>query len=712
MSNTKPNSSQITYDSGLNKQDLNNILDTVVPIEDYAALRLYNGRAKQVRVIADGITGFFKLVTAGDDNGGTIIRQGSTINNDGTIRQGTGDKRWKRVFDGAVNVKWFGAIADSTSSTSGTDNSSSFQKAFDAGNAVLIPKTPDGCGYRVASATIKKPTRVFGEGIDATLIWPTDGNSCFVVASDSVEISDITFIGKTGTGQADVYGDCIKFDAVTNDPLFTRHMEACKVQRVKFRNLKMNGINVAQSLRESHIRECRFVGMGNAATDRSGIYMRQLLGTPTNNNILWIENNTFYRFDNPAINLRRSTLISPIYSGVSYDGIYIKGNLIHGQLQNEDGVEAVQPAPTHHVQIEDGTRTIVHGNTITAIHPQYVGVNLICGGTVCRNIDISHNTMAVKEIVGGVTYSRAIGNSTGNFITVGGVETINITNNIVTGGVYVSDFLLNDGSYTSTIDVNVSGNTTEAGDIVVNYVGVGTWKGAIEQTTSVNTTNSITTTRAISSSVVSSSTTVSANNGLSTFSGAGGATAWSLNLKYNTATNGVLVGSPGVSQFQVSSNGGTPLFVVDGTVASRPGADNTYNLGTAIYRWANVYAGTGTINTSDERTKEQIRPLEDAEKAVATKCKKLIRAFKFKESVTKNGDKARTHIGVIAQEVVEAFRSESLDAFEYGIVCFDAWDAEEEVNSDDGLIVTNARKSGDRYGVRYEELLCFIISAL
>lgn len=391
-----------------------------------------------------------------------------------------------------ANVLDFGAVADATSPTTGTDNAAAFQAAFNSGKDVFIPASPDGYGYRVSTATISKPIRVFGEGMDATRIWPTDGNSCFIVAFDNVEISDLTFIGKTGTGQAEVYGDCIKFDAVTTNPAFTRHMEGCKIERVKFRNLKMNGIHVAQLLRESHIRECRFTGMGNAATSRSPIYMRQTLGTPSNNNIIWIDKNLFYRFDTAAIWLRRSTLISPAYSQPSYDGVMITNNLIHGQLQDENGVEAVQPSPTNHVTIEDGTRTMIRGNIFTAIHPQYNGVHAVSGGTTCKSIDHSNNQMSVKEVVGGVTYNRATGNATGYFVTAWGSETITITNNTVNGGVFNNDILLNNGDYASTIDVNVCQNVTEAGLILVDYSsGLGTWRGVIGDSNTQYITNDL-----------------------------------------------------------------------------------------------------------------------------------------------------------------------------------------------------------------------------
>lgn len=44
-------------------------------------------------------------------------------------------------------------------------------------------------------------------------------------------------------------------------------------------------------------------------------------------------------------------------------------------------------------------------------------------------------------------------------------------------------------------------------------------------------------------------------------------------------------------------------------------------------------------------------------------------------------------------------------AFAYGILCYDEWDAEEEVLDDNGTVINNKREAGNRYGVRYEEAL-------
>ena len=144
----------------------------------------------------------------------------------------------------------------------------------------------------------------------------------------------------------------------------------------------------------------------------------------------------------------------------------------------------------------------------------------------------------------------------------------------------------------------------------------------------------------------------------------------------------------------------------------RPGADNSQSLGDASYRWSEVFAGNGTINTSDEREKTEIAALDEVEQRVAVALKGLVKKYRFKDAVAAKGDAARIHVGVIAQEVVAAFSAEGLDATRYALLCHDEWEAVEAVLNDDGDVVTPALAAGDRYGIRYDELLAFIISAL
>lgn len=135
------------------------------------------------------------------------------------------------------------------------------------------------------------------------------------------------------------------------------------------------------------------------------------------------------------------------------------------------------------------------------------------------------------------------------------------------------------------------------------------------------------------------------------------------------------------------------------------GSDNSQTMGTATRRWSEIFAGNGTINTSDGREKTDIESLNASEIAVAKRLKGLVRKFRFQSSVDAKGDAARIHVGVIAQDVKAAFEAEGLDPFAYGVLCFDQW---EKSTDSDGVITP----AGDRYGVRYDQLFAFIVAAL
>jgi len=159
-----------------------------------------------------------------------------------------------------------------------------------------------------------------------------------------------------------------------------------------------------------------------------------------------------------------------------------------------------------------------------------------------------------------------------------------------------------------------------------------------------------------------------------------------------------------------ANNDDVPLFKLDATntlkfgsaawpINLAPFTDNAQSMGIATNRWSVIYAGTGTINTSDATQKQDVADLTVAEQAVAKSIKGLIKTFKFKDAVTKKGSDARTHVGVMAQDVAAAFAKQGLDANKYGMFCSDTYIDE------DGAEQTV-------YGVRYEELLAFVISAL
>jgi len=159
----------------------------------------------------------------------------------------------------------------------------------------------------------------------------------------------------------------------------------------------------------------------------------------------------------------------------------------------------------------------------------------------------------------------------------------------------------------------------------------------------------------------------------------------------------------------------------DNTGAS---TDNTFDFGAAVYRWDDIYATNGTIQTSDENEKQQIASLTDAEMTAAKSISALFKTFKWNDSVAEKGDAARTHTGVIAQDVQQAMTDAGLDAGDYAFFISSTWwEADEDYTDDDGNAQTRTvtydtqaeapegATERTRLGIRYPELLAFIGAA-
>jgi hypothetical protein len=171
--------------------------------------------------------------------------------------------------------------------------------------------------------------------------------------------------------------------------------------------------------------------------------------------------------------------------------------------------------------------------------------------------------------------------------------------------------------------------------------------------------------------------------------------------------------------------------------------DNAIDLGSASYRFDDVYATNGTIQTSDANEKQQIAVLTDAEMTAAKAISQLFKTFKWNSAVEAKGDAARTHAGVIAQDVQAAMTAAGLDAGDYAFFISSTWwetqtevpavEAVDAVLDEDGNVVTEAVEAVAAYtrtdtydtaeeapegatertrmGIRYPELLAFVGAA-
>lgn len=104
----------------------------------------------------------------------------------------------------------------------------------------------------------------------------------------------------------------------------------------------------------------------------------------------------------------------------------------------------------------------------------------------------------------------------------------------------------------------------------------------------------------------------------------------------------------------------------------RPQKDNAYSGGTGVYRYTQLYAANGAINTSDSREKSIPAPIDDALLDAWGDVQHV--AFQWLAAVAEKGDLARWHFGVIAQQVRDAFDAHGIDGTRYGLLCFDEWE--------------------------------------
>jgi hypothetical protein len=180
--------------------------------------------------------------------------------------------------------------------------------------------------------------------------------------------------------------------------------------------------------------------------------------------------------------------------------------------------------------------------------------------------------------------------------------------------------------------------------------------------------------------------------------------------------------------------------------------DNFHDVGTLAIRWDDIYATNGTIQTSDANEKQDIEALSEAETRVAVAAKSLLKKYRWKSAVAEKGDDARIHFGIIAQDLKAAFEAEGLDAGRYAMFIKGEWwehevevpavEAQEAVyetqTDEEGnevqVLVSEAVEGKDAYtrtdtydteaeapegavrkermGIRYNELLAFMVAAL
>ena len=139
------------------------------------------------------------------------------------------------------------------------------------------------------------------------------------------------------------------------------------------------------------------------------------------------------------------------------------------------------------------------------------------------------------------------------------------------------------------------------------------------------------------------------------------------NIGTRSGSLGIGNGDVGL-EFNASNNDIYPKNVTTNSLS-----DNNIDLGSSSYRFDDIYATNGTIQTSDANEKQDVAALTATEMLVAARISTGFKTFRWIDSVADKGDDARTHTGVIAQDVQAAFVAEGLDAGDYSLFTSATW---------------------------------------
>ena len=691
----------------------------------------------------------------GDGGGGTFYWDSTSIEDDngGTIIEATGvvDGRWIRSYSGAVNVKWFGAVGDEDK-----DDTVVIQAAFDAGidSAVYLPAGV----YRVTSPLyVNGNCRLFSNA-GAEIYYDGVANAGYLIKFVNHKYLELSGIFFKGQGKVrnivEVLQDTAADIASSTLPAARAFIRDCKFTYAnqwddngsssalrifgKYTTLTLDNLYVyGVSANEPTVTTPVCRGIYISAIDEPGAgentrnsrdikvtncHIENVVASNDADCLVLVSDTNDYIYGNALISNNhfktygKRAIKSQIYSGVisnnffertaagqgtgindvstQLGGFVVDGNRFEYALNEYLPAEGVvKLSGDASWSVPHVNPSVISNNVINVVDDQTASPANRLAPFWITNQDVKDGAIIIGNTISGrwdtLVQMYLAGQSSKTDYPL---SDINISNNIIHYALSLVSLMRSGGSYAYVNNMNLNNNTIIAQSTVeaLEYEATGTAfknlrasmnKGVKFDDCIRNITNYETTVSAINGGMPGYENDLMAGSLISIFR--------------RTATGTILT-------IGRRKDDGTTVRTINFTdVGVNPQANNTIALGSSSYAYKDIYSVNAPITTSDEREKTQVRPLNEVEKAVGIKLKNAIKMFKWIDAVEEKGEAARLHTGVMAQEVVSIFESEGLNAYEYGIITYTEWEQDEE-----------HEVAGNRFGVRYQELLAFIIGSI
>ncbi|ATA65455.1 hypothetical protein 2050HW_00120 [Serratia phage vB_SmaM_ 2050HW] len=134
-----------------------------------------------------------------------------------------------------------------------------------------------------------------------------------------------------------------------------------------------------------------------------------------------------------------------------------------------------------------------------------------------------------------------------------------------------------------------------------------------------------------------------------------------------------------LNNFDIDSNGINPVVT------------NAMSIGSTSKIFKDIYLQNAPTVVSDEKDKDEVSEIPP--EVIAAWGKINFSQWKMKTAIDEKGEKARLHVGVIAQDIQKAFQEANLDATDYGILIIEKDEDENEqwmVRMDECLVLEAA----------------------
>lgn len=588
----------------------------------------------------------------------TAVDYATLTSKNGDVTLNSGQVAVLNVLNNTANVLQYGAKADGS-----FDDTTAVNNAHADYDSVFFPKTDDS--YQITNVTLNDRAKFTSNS--ATVIATTTG-SCFIItdavgaSAENIEISG--FLLESGTPSSGV------------------------------------GINVGTNIRRVYIRNNR-IKLFNKGIQIEGAYSSDISFNEIRNNTIGIEMND----GNHAVTLMNNLLNQNTTRGLSITGTMRNVTIVGGAYQASqigifaDGVESLTILGDVYYEIN----SIADVKLVNCYTPKILSGN--------SSSPVSEASVVLEDCAGncrvaGMTFAAGT-STTPAHILISGVNGVTVIEDVTPAAGHANPIDTTGATNAKNVSVGsgcvYSLNATNKGiNYKVTQDGVVEWS---EEFTNAGTPAGRSTLEILSTT--------------------------GRDMRINTG--GVFrlhSNNQAEEYYSVNLGTGNTNFEQKGHFRPFTAYDGVYSIGAATNRWNTVYAVTGAINTSDERAKQDIRSMDDKECAIAVKLKSAMKMYRFKDAVKLKGEEnARIHCGIIAQEIVSIFESEGLDATDYALLCYDEWEDVYkdiiEINEETGEPIMDEETgepniigqelelaAGNRYGVRYEELLAFIISAM